>query len=322
MKAMCNKTWLVFSFSQPASRQSGRVRTLRRLAGLGAASLKGGLYVLPWSPEHHEQLTWLAGEVEQGGGEAVFFACPDIANMAHEAVVAVFRKARDEAYAQLAAEARSALAAETLDDKETAAKLRRLTRRHEAERAIDFFDAPGGPVVAGLLDALAARLAGAAGSATEETAIAPCDPAAYRGRLWVTRPGLYVDRLASFWLVRRGIDPEAAIAYADTLDDLPSQAVAFDMAGAPFTHVGPRITFEVIRQAFGLEAVASDRLAAVIRAVDLGDFETAPPETAGVRRLLDGLCAVSRDDAERLRRGFDLLDALAASYAIETQGAS
>ena len=61
---MCNKTWLVFSFSQPASRQSGRVKALRRLAALGAVGLKTGLYVLPWSETHHEQCLWLAGEVE------------------------------------------------------------------------------------------------------------------------------------------------------------------------------------------------------------------------------------------------------------------
>jgi hypothetical protein len=318
---MCNKTWLVFSFSQPANRQSGRVRTLRRLAGLGAAALKGGLYVLPWSTEHHEQLTWLAGEVEQGGGEAVFFTCPDIANMSHEAVVAVFCKARDEAYAVLAAEARAVLGAEVLDAREAAARLRRLTRRHEAERAIDFFDAPGGPAVAGLLEALAVRLAGREGAAAGGPTIAASDPAAYQGRLWVTRPGLYVDRLASFWLVRRCIDPQAAIAYAEAVDALPPDAVAFDMAGAPFTHVGSRITFEVMRQAFGLETAIPERLAAVIRAVDLGDFETAPPETAGVRRILDGLCAAAPSDADRLARGFDLFDALAASYQTDNQGA-
>ena len=309
---MYNKTWLVFSFSQPASRQSGRVKALRRLAALGAVGLKTGLYVLPWSETHHEQCLWLAGEVEQGGGEAVFFACAAIATMADTAVAAVFNRVRDEAYAALADEARAALAAAAGDDKELAAKLRRLTRRYETEQAIDFFDAPKGPAVAELLDALAARLTG--GTASGDADIPRCVPADYQGRVWLTRPGLYVDRLASFWLVRRFIDPAAAIAYAAPDLPPPPDAVAFDMAGAPFTHVGSRITFEVMRAAFGLTDTIPDRLAAVLRAVDLGDFEAAPPETAGVKRLLDGLCAATPDDAARLDQGFALLDALAASY--------
>lgn len=311
---MCNKTWLVFSFSQPANRQSGRVKVLRRLAALGAVGLKNGLYVLPWSQSHHEQFVWLAGEVEQGGGEAVFFECAAIATMTDAAVAAAFCRVRDEAYGLLADEARAALAAaaEGGGDKESAARLRRLTRRYEAERAIDFFAAPKGPVVAELLGILAARLAGEGESGDGD--IPRCDPAEYQGRVWLTRPGLYVDRLASFWLVRRFVDPGAAIAYADPLAPPPPGTVAFDMAGAPFTHVGPRITFEVLRAAFGLSETIPERLAAVLRAVDLGDFESAPPETAGVKRLLDGLCAAASDDAARLEQGFILFDALAASY--------
>ena len=55
------------------------------------------------------------------GGQAVFRA-QDAGEVAQRAGFG----AKDAA--QLAAEARAALAAETLDDKETAAKLRRLTR--------------------------------------------------------------------------------------------------------------------------------------------------------------------------------------------------
>ena len=62
------------------------------------------------------------------------------------------------------------------------------------------------------------------------------------------------------------------------------------------------------------------RLAVVLRAVDLGDFEAAPPETTGVKRLLDGLCAAAPSDAARLEQGFVLLDALAASYQLQTKG--
>jgi len=293
---------------------------LRRLAALGAVGFKTGLYVLPWSEAHYEQCLWLAGEVEQGGGEAVFFECDAIAAMTEAAVIAAFHRVRDEAYGLLADETRAVLAAADGQDgdKEPAAKLRRLTRRYEAEQAIDFFHAPKGPAVAELLAALNARLTG--GTAAGDADIPRRDPADFQGRVWLTRPGLYVDRLAAFWLVRRFIDPAAAIAYVSPDLPPPPDAVAFDMADAPFAHVGSRITFEVMRAAFGLTDQIPDRLAAVLRAVDLGDFQAAPPETAGVKRLLDGLCAAAPDDAARLDQGFALLDALAASYQQSSEG--
>ena len=54
------------------------------------------------------------------------------------------------------------------------------------------------------------------------------DPAAYRNRVWVTRPRPGVDRFASAWLIRRFIDRGATFVFAAAPDRYPD-AVPFDM---------------------------------------------------------------------------------------------
>lgn len=39
--------------------------------------------------------------------------------------------------------------------------------------------------------------------------------AALRGRTWVTRPGVKVDRIASAWFIRRFIDPKPGFRFED-----------------------------------------------------------------------------------------------------------
>ena len=39
----------------------------------------------------------------------------------------------------------------------------------------------------------------------------PAEPP--RGRTWVTRTGVHVDRIASAWLIRRFIDPDASFKF-------------------------------------------------------------------------------------------------------------
>ena len=41
------------------------------------------------------------------------------------------------------------------------------------------------------------------------------DRSAFRGRTWVTRRNVHVDRIASAWLIRRWIDERASFAFVD-----------------------------------------------------------------------------------------------------------
>ena len=98
--------------------------------------------------------------------------------------------------------------------------------------------------------------------------------------------------------------------------DVPSgpEFVSFDMAQADFTHVGGRITFEVLAEAFGLAAQVPQRMREVIKAIDLEELDTAPVETTGVKRMLDGLVAAHADDHVRTEQALVFFDTLLASY--------
>jgi hypothetical protein len=62
-----------------------------------------------------------------------------------------------------------------------------------------------------LLERLEEHTSGKGERATVTKATGPADGEQYRGRLWVTRPRPGVDRMASAWLIRRFIDPEAPL---------------------------------------------------------------------------------------------------------------
>src|SRR5205085_2944764 len=60
--------------------------------------------------------------------------------------------------------------------------------------------------------------------------------AKYAKRTWATRSDLWVDRLASAWLIKRFIDKDAKFLWIGRPRDCPKRAVGFDFDGAEFTH--------------------------------------------------------------------------------------
>jgi hypothetical protein len=140
------------------------------------------------------------------------------------------------------------------------------------------------------------------------------DPRAFRGRVWATRPDPKSDRLASAWLIRRFLDPEARIQFVPD----PAKArgtVAFDAPGARFTHRGEDCTFEVLVHDFGIREPGVTLVAEVIHDIDVKDEKFARPETPGFGKLLEGLRATEKNDARRLEKALPLFDWLAASGA-------
>lgn len=133
------------------------------------------------------------------------------------------------------------------------------------------------------------------------------------GTRWVTKWRPKVDRIACPWLIRRFIDPKAQILFvqpgevanvAEKFD-----ATAFDIPGAPWTHVGPLCTFDNMLAGFGLNTPALDKMAVVIRGADTNNHDLAP-ECAGLLALSVGLSRGFRDDLEQLDAGMVIYDAL------------
>jgi hypothetical protein len=120
----------------------------------------------------------------------------------------------------------------------------------------------------------------------------------------VTRTGVHVDRIASAWLVRRFVDPEARFRFVPAKGHVPAPGeLRFDMFEAEFTHEGDRCTFEVLLTRLGLGEPALRAIAEIVHDIDLKDGKFARPEAEGIRTLVDGICAATGDDEERLARG-------------------
>jgi len=121
-----------------------------------------------------------------------------------------------------------------------------------------------------------------------------------------------VDRLACAWLIRRFIDPQAQFLWlADPAGATPAPrgALGFDYDGARFTHVGARVSFEVLMASFGLAGDAQlQRVAATVRYLDAGGIPTA--EAAGLESVLAGQRELFADDDVLAATAGSIFDAL------------
>lgn len=131
------------------------------------------------------------------------------------------------------------------------------------------------------------------------------------GRTWVTRHGVHVDRMASAWLIRRFIDPQARFKFVPARGYRPEPGeLRFDMFQAEYTHEGELCTFQVLVRRFGLGDPALSAIGEIIRDIDCKDGKHERPETAGVAALIDGLAEAGPDDETRLSRSAPLFDGL------------
>ena len=132
-----------------------------------------------------------------------------------------------------------------------------------------------------------------------------------RGRQWITRRRPHVDRLASAWLIKRFIDPEATFLFADP-KDFPAGAIPFDAPGAEFSHVGQDCTFETLLKRAGLRDRRLTRLAEIVHEADLRDGKFPRDEARGIDLAIRGLLAANADDHQVLDHGLALFEGLYA----------
>jgi hypothetical protein len=305
--------WLLLIHQIPPKPAYLRVKIGRRLQSLGAVAVKNSVYVLPSNEESQEDFQWVRREIVAGRGEAWVCQARFVEGLTDGAVEALFNGAREADYAGLAREARHLRevarprkrGAEALE--RAAAGLLRLRKRLEEVRAIDFFGADGRETVEGLLSAVETALR----PPSAEAANGPLHPAtAVRGRTWVTRSDVRVDRIACAWLVRRFIDPDARFKFVAERGYVPQPGeLRYDMFEAEFTHEGDLCTFEVLRRRFALEEPALRAIAEIVHDVDLKDAKFSRPEAPGLDRLIAGIALRHEDDESRLEDGASALEA-------------
>jgi hypothetical protein len=312
--------WLVLFHQIPPTPAYLRVKIGRRLARAGAVGLKNAVYAMPRSEGALEDLHWVIREIIEGGGEATLCEAQFIEGLSDDQVQERFREVRDEDYAALASEVRQVskrLPAKLSVNDERRSKMlgdvERFERRLEEVAAIDFFHAPGREAAVGLVSALRARLAAPEANAEDEK---DDGAASLRGRVWVTRTGVHIDRIASAWLVRRFVDLEARFKFVPAKGYRPEPGeMRFDMFEAEFTHEGDRCTFEVLVNRLSIREPGVTALAEVVHDIDLKEAKFERPETAGIAAAVMGLCTVHQDDEARLEAGFALFDHLKAHFS-------
>jgi hypothetical protein len=301
-----------------------RVKIGRRLSRVGAIALKNSVYVLPQTDGALEDFQWVRREILEGGGEATVAEAELVDGLSDDEIETKFRDASDASYAEIVKDARSLATPlqrrRALKDDERRALLedvQRLDRRLQEIAATDFFGASGRETASGLLGELQAK----AESAKLGETSASGQPPVVRGRTWVTRTGIHVDRIASAWLIRGFIDPEATFKFVAPKGYAPNEGeVRFDMFEAEYSHEGDRCTFETLLARFDLREPGLRAIAEVVHDIDLKETKFGRPETAGFAASIAGLCRAYRDDGERLTRGSVLCESLVAYYAMKKEG--
>ncbi len=291
--------WLLLIHQIPPRPAALRVRVWRRLQRLGAVALKSTVYVLPAEGDAREDFEWVCREVQGAGGEATLVEASFVEGLTDAQVKGLFLRARDAEYRELGEALRRLPRAKA----RAAAELARLTKRFDEIVDRDYFGAPARREVKVALARAEERLA--------EPSPHPGAPPAesFRRRTWVTREGIYVDRMASAWLIRRFIDTSARFRFVELKHyrHRPGE-LRFDMFEGEFTHQAGRCTFEVLARRFCPDDRALARLGELVHDLDIKDERYRREELKGFGLSLAAIAAAHRDDDARLERACAFLD--------------
>jgi hypothetical protein len=301
--------WLLLLHQIPPKPAYFRARVLRRLEQVGALPVKNSAYLLPDGDETLEDFEWICREIRDQGGAAWLFRTEALAGMTAEQIEEAFRQLRAPEYQEMIAQGRPLAERIAEGSDEALAAWRKLLRRGQDVKRIDFFDSPTRRMWDELMRETQKQIESA-------SALAPAAGRVARGRIWVTRKGVKVDRIASAWLIRRFIDPDAAFRFVDPQDySHDSAEIRFDMFEGEFTHQGELCTFEVLVPAHGLSPdTALAAVAEIVHDLDLKEARYQRPETAGLAKVIDGLCKLTLADELRLERGATIFESLYQSF--------
>jgi len=299
--------WLLLIHQLPPTPNYLRVKVARRMQRIGAVAIKNTVYTLPTTESALEDFQWTVREIHAEGGEANLFEARVIEGLSDGEIQQLFKAARDEDYEAIASEARSL---DREDPQRLALDIARLRKRIADVQSIDFFGAPKGQLAVAVVEELARTI--------EEPAQASSQAESsdtYRDRTWVTRAGVHVDRMASAWLIRRFVDPEAHFKFVTEKQYTPKNGeVRFDMFNAEFTHEGDRCTFEVLVDRMRLDDPALRAIAEVVHDIDLKETKFDRPETSGIAVLVSAIAMAHRDDEQRIARAAAVLEDLYVYY--------
>jgi hypothetical protein len=301
--------WLALVTSVSGQNGTLRVRLWRQMKAIGAAALRDGVYLLPARPELRQALANLRDELLAADGMAHVLQVVEDDPAAQAGWRELFD--RSEAYQQWSSGWQHCWHSCRSRKAKPGAVCASCARSWKRLPPSTFL-----PV---------SRWSQPVGNATTQKRLtrhySPDEPLAiggdiprlaladYQQRLWATRARPWVDRIASAWLIRRFIDPAARFAWLTDIHACPVEALGFDFDGATFSHIGERVTFEVLLASFGFEHdPALARLGELVHALDVGG--SVVPEGVGFEAVLGGARSRIADDDLLLADISNVLDSL------------
>jgi hypothetical protein len=297
--------WLMLTFTLPTKRASQRVKVWRKLQRYGAVPLGNSGYLLPNKATNQERFEWLATAIREYAGDASVVKVQSIDNLSTSQLVGRFAQARAREYQELIRGLQKLSSVPR--QRRTEGRLSRLRTRFQEIAEIDFFSSPLQKRVEELL-----TRADASPLPTSQTA--KVNPREYVGRVWVTRPRPGIDRSSSAWLIRRFIDKKARFAFARE-EDVPRDAVPYDMFLGGFGHRGEDCTFEALQKAFRIRDKKVEIIGKMIHDADLLDEKYGRKEGFGIDEVLKGWARQGIPDKALLERGMQLIEGLYCSLA-------
>jgi AraC-like DNA-binding protein len=130
---------------------------------------------------------------------------------------------------------------------------------------------------------------------------------------WITRERPKIDRIASPWLIKRFVDPEAEFIYVKfdevILKSREIDAIPFDLPDVEYTHYGDQCTFDYILKKHKLKDPALHLIATIVRGADT-DRHDISAQSSGLWAISAGLSYNVTNDLELLDKGMMIYDGL------------
>ena len=301
--------WLAYVTNLPTDDPAARMRVLRTLESLGCAVLREGVFLLPDGGAARQGLNRLSDYIGRINGSALLLAVESLDAAQAQQFLGLFD--RTHKYEELIKTVESLKAAYGVSDPVSIMRLLAKQKRdYKIISTLDFFPSAAQERAArALAEAEQSVHALLFPDAPKRTGALDTTGKLYFRRAWATRKPLWADQLASAWLIRRFIDPEATLLWLDKLQECPASAVGYGYAGATFCNSRERVTFEEILAAFRLDKnTALVRIGKLIHALNAGEANF--PEAAGVQTLLQGAARRTENEDQLLAETemtFDLL---------------
>ncbi|MFH1044492.1 MAG: chromate resistance protein ChrB domain-containing protein [Pseudomonadota bacterium] len=287
--------WLAYITTLPTEDPAARMRVLRTLESLGCAMIRDGVFLLPDTPAARHGLSSLSDYITRIDGSAHLLSVNSLDEVQTQQFLGLFD--RTHKYNELIKTVESLKTAFGISDPVSIMRLLNQHKRaYQIISTLDFFPSASKEHAArALSEAEQAVHALMFPDAYKKSGTVDTTGRQYFQRAWATRKPLWADQLASAWLIRRFIDPEATLLWLDKNQECPARAVGYAFPGAAFCNSRDKVTFEEMLASFKLDNnTGLARIGTLIHALNAGETKVA--EAAGVQTLLQG--AARRCDSE------------------------